>query len=592
MQQLRAAQDEVSVAWSRLWKAGKELLKATADKANRRVAQLEKKIDDIVSLLENQRKGLSPPTPQSPQEMQPRPQAYQEAVSTPSLIINSPSINLAREDGSTCAGSDFELFPGFSISHDVATRRLDVYRRDYLPHFPFVPIPGGITSHELHAESRLLFWVIVATVSPLEEKIQVEFKSWFRKYLAEHLVVLQEKSTDILQAILLFLAWHDFQFYGELQISTLIQLAVSLVIDLKLDKHPGAWFCGAKALLRDAWQSMGKPCPKVKVQTSADKRAVLGVYHITNVQVISCSLSRDMYSYFADSAHTSKRAEFESDLYLVALVRMQSMADRAFSFVPSLEYLDSTPTFRAVTAMALDNVHRELEAFSKSQPDTVKRTPGFWSHYNALVIRLYEPIIMMKPPGLSAADSLPSEPFQRSEYMWKCLESVRDTLEHHIAIPPAVCSVLPVTVTCILAFATITATRLVLAENLSDWSPAHARRRLQFQDILKRLSDQFEQVAGEAQRLDRRRVMEDGSNIFIKSCFKVRWIRQWYLSKIPQGEQQEMQPLQEAATPSSVLQSNPDWAANFQFDDEFWADLMSSYDVETFQQSLATVTAG
>jgi hypothetical protein len=37
-------------------------------------------------------------------------------------------------------------------------------------------------------------------------------------------------------------------------------------------------------MLGDAWTTMGKSCLKGKVyQSLADKRAVLGVYHITNL---------------------------------------------------------------------------------------------------------------------------------------------------------------------------------------------------------------------------------------------------------------------------------------------------------------------
>lgn len=113
-----------------------------------------------------------------------------------------PSIDRPDDD---CA--DLELFPGFRITHDEATKRLQVYRRDYAPQFPFVPMPDSLSSHEFYAESRILFWAIMAAVSPLKEKTQMDFKAWFRKYLAEHVVIGQEKSPDILQAILVYLAW-------------------------------------------------------------------------------------------------------------------------------------------------------------------------------------------------------------------------------------------------------------------------------------------------------------------------------------------------------------------------------------------------
>lgn len=72
--------------------------------------------------------------------------------------------------------------------------------------------------------------------------------------------------------------------------------------------------------------------------------------------------------------HLIEAREYESDLYLVALVRMQHLAERGFSAIPAVDYLDPTPpTFRGHVAMTMNNVQRELERLSKFQPDSVKQ---------------------------------------------------------------------------------------------------------------------------------------------------------------------------------------------------------------------------
>ncbi|KAG8668594.1 hypothetical protein FPOAC1_007977 [Fusarium poae] len=560
-----------------------------------RVAQLEKKIDGIVSLLAaNQRHNLSPLTPESPKE-----QNQPQSQSMASLSVSPRSLDMipSGSDVPPNFAANVELFPGFRITHAQASERLALYKRDYVPHFPFVPLSGHMTSHELYIESSLLFWTILAVVSPLEDKVQMEFKAWFRKYLAEHVIVRQEKSVDILQAILIYLGWNDFHFYGELQVTNIVQIAIGLVIDLRLDKFAGSFLGGPKTMLGDAWTTMGKSCLKGKVyQSLADKRAVLGVYHITNL--LNSNFRKSTLLNW--STHLSQCCdslvegnEFESDAYLVSLVRMQHMADRGYSIIPAIDLMDPTPrTFNAVTAMALDNVHRELDKFFEAQPDTVKQTPGFKAHYDSLIVRLYEPVLTMKSPDLLTTDAPLNEPFLRAEYIWKCLEAVRGALEHHTGVPASIYSILPCTVTCVLAFVTVTASRLIFAEASPDWDVKAARLRLQFQNVLQKLSDQFAQADEEAARLNRRRrVMEDGSSVFLKSSFKVRWIRQWYMSKIPQDEQREIEQAQAALEPSTVLQSNPNWAADFQFDDDFWADLMAGYDVESLEKSLSSVTA-
>ncbi|KAI8661409.1 Zn(2)-C6 fungal-type domain-containing protein [Fusarium keratoplasticum] len=564
-----------------------------------RVAQLEKKIDGIVSLLAAQ-KGLSPLTPESPQDVpaqqQPIPEDIQAVQLAPDRL---PPPIIGRSDDDY---ADLELFPGFRITHDEATKRLEVYRRDYVPEFPFVPMPDSLASHEFYSESRFLFWTILAVVSPLKEKVQMDFKAWFRKYLAEHVVMGQERSLDILQGMLVYLAWNDFHFYGDLQVTSIIQLAIGLIIDLRLDRPAGAILGAPRSLLGDAWTSMGKPCSKIKTdQSSQDKRAVLGMYYIT--AILSSFFKKNTIVPWSNHLsqccdHLIEAREYESDLYLVALVRMQHLAERGFSAIPAVDYLDPTPpTFRGHVAMTMNNVHRELERLSKFQPDSVKQNHAFWAHYYTLLVRLYEPTILMRAAPLNTSDGTLMEPLQHSEYMWKCLEAVADSFQEQLAFPAAQMSTLPVTVNCVLAFATVTASRLILSENSPDWDTSLARRRLNFQDILKGLSDQFEAADQEALRLDRRRrVMEDGSSVFLKCSFKVRWIRQWYMNKIPQEEQQQHQQQQHVETPcaalaqtQSVIEPTPDWAANFQFDDDFWADLMTGYDADALDTSLASV---
>ncbi|EEU42974.1 uncharacterized protein NECHADRAFT_83628 [Fusarium vanettenii 77-13-4] len=566
-----------------------------------RVAQLEKKIDGIVSLLAAQ-KGLSPLTPESPQDVPSQQQTIPEDIQAVPLAQDRlpppPIIGRPDEDY-----ADLELFPGFRITHDEAAKRLEVYRRDYVPEFPFVPMLDSLASHEFYSESRFLFWTILAAVSPLKEKVQMEFKAWFRKYLAEHVVMGQERSLDILQGILVYLAWNDFHFYGDLQVTSIIQLAIGLIIDLRLDRPAGAILGAPRSLLGDAWTSMGKPCSKIKTdQSSQDKRAVLGMYYIT--AILSSFFKKNTIVPWSNHLsqccdHLIEAREYESDLYLVALVRMQHLAERGFSAIPAVDYLDPTPpTFRGHVAMTMNNVQRELERLSKFQPDSVKQNRAFWAHYYTLLVRLYEPTILMRAAPLNTSEGTLAEPLQHSEYMWKCLEAVADSFKEQLAIPAAQMSTLPVTVNCVLAFATVTASRLILSENSPDWDTSLARRRLNFQDTLKGLSDHFEAADQEALRLDRRRrVMEDGSSVFLKCSFKVRWIRQWYTSKIPQEEQQQQhQQQQHVQTPctalaqtQSVIEPTPDWAANFQFDDDFWADLMTGYDADALDTSLASV---
>lgn len=78
----------------------------------------------------------------------------------------------------------------------------------------------------------------------------------------------------------------DFHFYFDLHATSFLQLAMSLIIDMRLDRAPDSMYGASRTLLGDAWanNSMSRDAARQKTShTLADKRAVLCFYHITSV---------------------------------------------------------------------------------------------------------------------------------------------------------------------------------------------------------------------------------------------------------------------------------------------------------------------
>ncbi|KAF7555776.1 hypothetical protein G7Z17_g1910 [Cylindrodendrum hubeiense] len=512
-----------------------------------RVAQLEKKLDGIVSLLaasqQMQAKAPLPLTPESPkgfQILQPPSEipvsqflGFKEPVEPASCGGHCGDLG----DGATNDLLELELFPGFRITHDQADGHLEAYRRDLMPVFPFVTFPEDVTSRDLYAHSPFLFWTIMSVTAQLPKDVQAETKVWFRKYIAEHVVVQQEKRLDMLQAILIYLAW---------------------------------------SMLGDAWASMIKATPYgTKHKTShslEEKRAVLGYYHMSCLRGTQLS-----WSHFLSQCCDAllKAGEHESDKYLVAVVKMQHLTDRAYNALRTTDYYDNPSiVFRAPLDMVMTQARRELESFVETQPEVVKESKIFWSHYYILLLRLYEPVLQMKAPAMSDLDSLAGEPFMRAEALWKCVDAAGRFFNHHLSVPVAELIALPVTVSGFLAYSIVTTSRIMLLESSPDWDPALAWRQLDIADLLKRMSEQYEEADHVAKELGRRRrILDDDTSIFVKYSSKLRWIRQWYMSKIPQE-------------PQMPLAEPPDWTVDFEFDDNFWQELMSGYDCDALNVSL------
>ena len=65
--------------------------------------------------------------------------------------------------------------------------------------------------------------------------------------------------------------------------------------------------------------------------------------------------------------------EYDSDLYIVALVKMQRIAHQAYDLIPMSDLLDkSQNVFRAPLDMAISRVHGELQTFADDQPRLVR----------------------------------------------------------------------------------------------------------------------------------------------------------------------------------------------------------------------------
>lgn len=66
-------------------------------------------------------------------------------------------------------------------------------------------------------------------------------------------------------------------------------------------------------------------------------------------------------------------------MFLVALVRMQRVADRAYSMLPGFDVVDTgSSAYLSPMDMVINNVRRELYEFTCMQPESVKNKRKFY----------------------------------------------------------------------------------------------------------------------------------------------------------------------------------------------------------------------
>ena len=81
-----------------------------------------------------------------------------------------------------------------------------LFREDFMPTFPFVILPRTSAS-EFQKEKPLLFKVILMAASYQDRSFQHSVGNDILKELSERIVIKGEKSLELLQALLVYLAW-------------------------------------------------------------------------------------------------------------------------------------------------------------------------------------------------------------------------------------------------------------------------------------------------------------------------------------------------------------------------------------------------
>ncbi|KAI3397511.1 hypothetical protein diail_10723 [Diaporthe ilicicola] len=472
----------------------------------------------------------------------------------PPDAAGGPGFRAQQQGGRPSPGGNesVEIIPGgFRMTFYEADRALNLYRSLYAPYFPFITIPVMATAYDLYKKTPLLFRTIVSVAAPQTPTTQADFKVWFRHYIAEHVVVNMERRLELLQALLVHVAWGDFHFIVESQATNFVQLAVALVIDLGLNRWPLDFGKSSYLMLRDAAAHTGVKRFWNKDHTLDEMRAALGTFYVTSL--LSGLFRRQSpmtySSYLAKCRDEIEHArEYDSDSFLVALVKMQQLLGRAADLIPCGDDEASRRVSYAPIHMALTAIRKELDALVREQPPEVECNSLLWTHYHGTICRLYEPVIYIRPTstptshdGGASGDSSSA----RTAALWACLSSARDFFSAFMAIPPQNLACMPFH-SAHLSFCIVTASRLLFLGDDSgavpnnprdpDWVVSVARDHLNVDGVYARLAEFFDEADRLATGLGRRgRYVEGDKSVLGVYRDKVRWIRSWYLGRTRPG---------------------------------------------------------
>ncbi|KAI9745103.1 MAG: hypothetical protein M1818_001381 [Claussenomyces sp. TS43310] len=160
-----------------------------------RVAQLESKLDNLVSLVQSS---------QLVSEDEKRDSPASTAASSSTQAPSSASHPSSQTDSGT---SISQAGPAhYDLPQRDPDSLLTVFREELADQFPFVIIPPAVTAHDLGQSKPILLKTILMVTSFHDKTSQVAMAHEIMEYYSLHILLKAEKSLELLQSLLVSLA--------------------------------------------------------------------------------------------------------------------------------------------------------------------------------------------------------------------------------------------------------------------------------------------------------------------------------------------------------------------------------------------------
>ncbi|KAJ3487132.1 hypothetical protein NLG97_g6478 [Lecanicillium saksenae] len=269
-----------------------------------RIAQLEGKLDGLVSLLGTARvldqasAATTSALPSPPH--QPAPAISSQAPTSGSAPPPGPSTRVRSKS----SGAPVSNEPSWEESEECVRR----FRTEMLQYFPFLNLPSN--THQLSRERPFLFRCVVAAAAP-STRLKLALGRSIKQTLAQRMVVETGPDSitlDLLLGLLVFLAWgHDYILQSNpATLSRFTQFAIAIVFELRLNKMPPV----ESNMLPGGGQSQECSLGMMDSCQSLDEiRALFACFIMSSIdQVLSCQVRLQLVAADTETARNTTTA--------------------------------------------------------------------------------------------------------------------------------------------------------------------------------------------------------------------------------------------------------------------------------------------
>lgn len=462
------------------------------------------------------------------------------------------------------------------ISLPEAEILLDRYKRLMSSGMPFVPIPSAANARHLHSTKPMLLQAITVVAYFHDLPRQRDLVKHLMRNISERILMNNEKSIDLLQAILVFVAWYHPHLFQAQQITNLMHLAIAMSIDLGLNRPPQN--CGDfKQTSNRAVH--GVSCTDQKIASLEEHRILAGCFYLTSM--IATSFKKidavPWTSYLENALGVlEQRAEYETDAFLVQMTRVQHL----------MEELTSNESPSAPVQMYIKTFKFDLERLQENsrcddQDHILLRMQHLISEVMIWELCLIDVQEKQTTPLRSHLDGL-----------YSLVKAIRAFVDEYFTLPNTSYLTVPFSYYAQFAHAFIVLIKLASLD-IEGWDMKAINDELNFTEFLDRCAARFE---------DAQLATPDGMKInndsFNKWGARVRWMKSMFESKfLPEAEKGEDRsdalrtpggpPTSQytEATPASTTQqpTPPDDVLSGDFfnylDENFWQSFAGDFDL-------------
>lgn len=293
--------------------------------------------------------------------IQTHPTALNEQLTThdaaSSLGLQTPQVsNITGTPNSQNEHPVLRMLRDGIISYNETTLFLSRYRQ-MCTYSPFVLISEDSTIESLVQHQPYLLHAVFAISTYENKDLQKVLESTFRESLLRAVMIQGEKSIDLLQAFVVYLSWYHF-FYIPMkqQFNQLLQIAISMCIDMGLDHPPSEAAARKIGLQLDHHYSLGgAPCDGFF--SKAARRAYLGCHYLSATSSWIWRKPNNLHctEYLLECADSlAKDPEYDTDPLILPLIQSQTLGDEYHEAFLSSNFNYSGPSCSARIRAKLD----------------------------------------------------------------------------------------------------------------------------------------------------------------------------------------------------------------------------------------------